>query len=501
MINKFKDFLKKFSRRRDDDFSDQEEFSDEMDDEALQDEFLPEDNTSETVLYNSPTFKDKISSFLPFLKKKTPDHSDVDEDGPLEVMGDEEVTGETTLPASTSSWKDKLSDSLSSFRQKNTSADIEAPLQPLPGEDDITGETPLNPYRPTLRERIRRTFSGLRDKMPINVKEWKLPKRMSNRDKDSVFSLSPSLSQSTEKFLSRQARETIHQFSLAVLIFTSTYTIGKVTALFMKGPPAVDTPRSSLVAIDPRDDFNPGLLNQVKSINIFRTERGLGQKKSTTIAKCDEAQSRSNLPIKLMNTVVLQDDVKSLASVQVRGGRDLQEVRIGDQISNLAKIFKIERLNIIIRNLESGVCEYIASDKLRETRSPISVMTPSQSRAFVASKKMPGIENIGNKFNISKNLLDEKIKDIASILTQARAIKIQNPDGTLSFKLTEVDPEGIFPYLGLQDQDTITSINGKPIYDINEVMSLFAKIKNLDKLQLGIKRDGTETNLDYNIQK
>ena len=114
---------------------------------------------------------------------------------------------------------------------------------------------------------------------------------------------------------------------------------------------------------------------------------------------------------------------------------------------------------------------------------------------------MAGIENVGNKFTISKALLDEKMKDISAILTQARAIKIQNPDGTMAFKMTEMDPQGIFPYIGLQDQDIITSINGKPIYDMNEVMGLFSKIKNLDKLQLGIKREGSDSVLDYNIKK
>src|SRR5690606_33363625 len=123
-------------------------------------------------------------------------------------------------------------------------------------------------------------------------------------------------------------------------------------------------------------------------------------------------------------------------SDQVRGDRSLQEVREGDQISNLAKIFRITRLGILVRNLESGICESISSDKARETTSPISVMSPSQSRQFIANKKLPGIENVGNKFTISKTLIDEKMKDIAAILTQARAIRIQNPDGTMSFKLT-----------------------------------------------------------------
>jgi type II secretory pathway component PulC len=133
--------------------------------------------------------------------------------------------------------------------------------------------------------------------------------------------------------------------------------------------------------------------------------------------------------------------------------------------------------------------------------SPISVMTPAQSRDFKANKKLPGIENNGNKFAISKTLLDDKLKDIAAVLTQAKAVKIQNPDGSLSFKMTELDPQGIFPYLGIQDQDIITSINGKPIYDMNEVMLLFGRIKGLDNLSLGIKRDGSESVQDYTIKK
>jgi type II secretory pathway component PulC len=202
-----------------------------------------------------------------------------------------------------------------------------------------------------------------------------------------------------------------------------------------------------------------------------------------------------------VNTVVLQDSVKSIASVQVQGDRDLKEVREGDEIPNMAKIFHINRLELIVKNLTNGACESIATAEARERNRPLSVMSPSQATAFKASKKISGIENVGNKFTIQKSLLDDKLKDIAQILTQARAVKIQNPDGSISFKMTEMDPEGLFPYLGLQDGDIITSINGKPIYDMNEIMGLFGRIKNLDKLQLGIKRDGTESNQDYTIKK
>jgi type II secretory pathway component PulC len=368
---------------------------------------------------------------------------------------------------------------------------------------DKTGETSLANSHESLKDKISGSISGLRSKMfKPNLTNWKLPDgHKKKKSFEGLTLLSPNLTKNLEHLLSRQGRETIHQVSLVLLISAVTYFFGKTTALFLKGTPQIDSSKTYSVQIDLEKDFNPSTLSQVRSINIFRTNTGLGQKKNVADTKCEKAQQTSNLPIKLINTVVLQDSVKSLASVQVRGDRSLQEVREGEQISNLAKIFKITRLQILVKNLENGICEGIESDKGRESRSPISVMSASKSREFKANKKISGIENDGNKFNISKNFLDEKIKDISSILTQAKAIKIQNPDGTMSFKLTEMDPEGLFSYLGLQDQDIITSINGRPIYDMNEVMGLFGRIKNLDKLQLGVKREGTDSVLDYNIKK
>lgn len=368
---------------------------------------------------------------------------------------------------------------------------------------DKTGETNIQNTHLSIKDKISDSISGFRSKIfKPNLNNWKLPESQKrNKYSDRLNLVSPSISKNLEKLLSRQGRETIHQVSLVLIVSALTYFIGKTTALFLKGTPQIDSSKSYTVDIDLEKDFNPSTLSQVRSINIFRTNTGLGSKKNMADTKCDKAQQSSNLPIKLMNTVVLQDSIKSLASVQIRGERALQELREGEQISNLAKIFKITRLEILVKNLENGICESIESDKGRESRSPISVMSPSKSREFKANKKIAGIENVGNKFNISKNFLDDKMKDISSILTQAKAIKIQNPDGTMSFKLTEMDPEGLFSYLGLQDQDIITSINGRPIYDMNEVMGLFGKIKNLDKLQLGVKREGSESVLDYNIKK
>lgn len=364
-------------------------------------------------------------------------------------------------------------------------------------DSDFQKEPTLIQRLGETKDRFTQTFQHLIPR--LQKRQWSNKEIPSKSVKSTT--LSPSLSRLSDKFLSRESREPIHQLSLVLLVCGITYSLGKMSALFFRGTPQVDGRRFE-VSLPMDREFRVNDLTIVKTANLFRTNEGPGTKKKVADSKCEKAQQSSSLPIKLMNTVVLQDSVKSIASVQVSGQRDLKEYREGDTIDNLAKIFKITRLELLVKNSQTGICESITSSQLKEGRtSPISVMSPSQSRSYVANKKIPGIENVGNKFMIKKDVLDEKLKDIGAILTQARAVKIQNPDGSMSFKMTEMDPEGVFPILGLQEGDIITAINGKPIMDLNEVMSLFGKIKNIENLSLGIKREGAESVQDYTIKK
>lgn len=356
-----------------------------------------------------------------------------------------------------------------------------------------TGTEKTNPFTKLNATTFRNFFRRTRT--------MKLPS-MKKDDGSGGPILSPSLSKSIEKFFSRSSREPIHQAALVILVCGATWTVGKIAALGLKGTPTFAAPKEYALDVPVNQDFDPVLLNQVRGINPFRTNAAGGKKKQVALKDCTEPERESDLGIEVMDTTVLQDSVKSIASVQVNNARDLIEIRQGDKIQNLAEVFKINRLSIVFRNLSTGVCESKTSKKGQARgANPISVMSPRASQEFKASKKMAGIENVGNKFNIKRALLDEKMKDLQSILTQARGIPSTNADGTMAFKIVEIDPNGIFPYLGIQDGDTITSINGKPIYSLNEVMNLFGRIRNLDQLSLGIKREGTESVQDYNIQK
>jgi type II secretion system protein C len=308
-------------------------------------------------------------------------------------------------------------------------------------------------------------------------------------------------------FFDKSRWQFYHRTFQVTVVVLCVYMTGKIIGLSLKGTNDYkDLKRNVSFSVDRSQELTTMKISQLKNAKLFKTEV-LTEDGKTDKPKvqmdilCKKADKKSNLPIKLVNTVVLQDSVKSIAAVQIRSENLLKEFREGESISSMAKIDKIERLRVIVKNLQDGSCESIENEKQNNVRSNIAVMSPKQSADFKKlQQKLPGIDSDGNNFTIDKSLINEKMANISDILTQARGIQITNPDGTLSFKIVEIQPGGIFSYLGIENNDIITQINGQPINDLNAVMGLFGKITTIDKLNLTIKRGGAEMPLDYKFR-
>ncbi len=310
------------------------------------------------------------------------------------------------------------------------------------------------------------------------------------------------------EFFNQKNRGVYHRVFQYTSIILFTFVVGKSVGIMLSGTKDYKAlPKTTSLDIDKSHELKTVDVNKIRNAKLFKTEAKIqkpGAKRpeiKTNIA-CKSASKKSRLPIKLVNTIVLQDSVKSIASVQVRGDRLLQEYRIGEKINGMAKLDKIERKKLIVKNLKDGSCEAIESeDTESDTNSPIAVMSPSKSKQFTQNKKkINGIQNEGNSFTIEKSFMKDKMSNISDILTQARGIQINNPDGSISFKIVDIEPGGIFAYLGIENNDIITQINGESINDLNAVMSLFGKISNIDRLNLTVKRGGSETPLDYKFK-
>lgn len=408
-------------------------------------------------------------------------------------------------------------------------------LPPLPAnEEDQTREfeqdeiIDLKDGKLSFKDKINLSFEDIKNKVgrikPTRPKKLsfpssqeitgriKIPKALEAANKLKIKSKISKVNWANihNEFFSYSKRQNIHRFFQYSFIALITFTLAKSLGIMLSGNDDYkNLPRNARLGMTKENSLTSQHIRQIKNSKLFKTEAKKEENKegkkpkplATTI--CEKADGKSRLPIKLINTVVLQDSVKSIASVQVRSENLLQELRVGEKIDNMAKIGKIERSKLIVRNLKTGTCEAIESDEDQQDYSPIAVLSPKQSKNFKRKiKKIKGIDTDGKNFVIEKSFLKAKLANIGDIIKQARGIQINNPDGTISFKIVEVDPGGIFAYLGIENNDIITQINGQPINDLNAVMSLFSKLQSqsLSKLGLDIKRGGVNTPQQYKFK-
>ncbi len=305
------------------------------------------------------------------------------------------------------------------------------------------------------------------------------------------------------KLFSPYTRGKIHGAFVILLVVTFTYLIGKSIALFMgRSTPMVSSVKSNISTPIEKADTTVQDINRISSTNLFNikeSDKVDTKKVQIDIASivCVDAEKPTSEPLKLLDTIVLQDSVKSVASVQVRGSSDLVNVREGEQLNNAVEVAKINRMKVILKNLTTGDCEYVASEgEEAPSMPPMQILSPKAGQKLFKSSN-PSIKNVGNSFKIKRQFRDKMISNMSEVLTQAKAVQITNPDGSLCFKMTEVVPGSVYSQLDIQNDDIICNINGKKIENLNELMGLLGRIKEIDQFQIGLRRNGMNENKEY----
>lgn len=308
------------------------------------------------------------------------------------------------------------------------------------------------------------------------------------------------------KLFSPYSRGKVHGLFVILLVVTITYLAGKGIALFLgRSAPMVAGVKSNIQVPTVAPDTTSQDINKISSTNLFNIKESDKQedtKPKIDIASivCVDAEKPTSQPLKLLDTIVLQDSVKSVASVQVRGSNDLMNVREGEQLNPVTEVSRIRRMKLILKNLETGDCEYMANEETEEVAMPnIQVISPKKAKAMFKSND-PNIKSNGNSFKIKRQFRDQMISNMSDILTQAKAVQIVNPDGSLCFKMTEVVAGSIYSKLDIQNDDVVCNINGKKIENLNELMGLLGRITEIDQFQLGLRRNGLNESKDYKFE-
>ncbi|MFK8137339.1 MAG: hypothetical protein AB8E15_03170 [Bdellovibrionales bacterium] len=207
----------------------------------------------------------------------------------------------------------------------------------------------------------------------------------------------------------------------------------------------------------------------------------------------DGPATPSRLPIKLLGTIVHLNGAKSVATFEVRAGSTKILPYIpNDDVEGLAKLIRVERRKVFIRNLSNRRLEYIEM----KLEGGISF-----GKISSAPKVEGGIKKQGNNFTVSKKELTKQLENLPELLQQARAIPYRDPDtGAIAgFKVMDIEPDSIIGQL-VEVGDVIKSVNGTVVNSAAKAMELYRTLKDSDGLSLTVERNGRDETMEYNIQ-
>lgn len=211
----------------------------------------------------------------------------------------------------------------------------------------------------------------------------------------------------------------------------------------------------------------------------------------------------TTLPLQLVATSVSLDDEQSYATIINTESQKQGSYSIGDVIpgANPGKLVEIHYKYVEFEN--SGHHERLG---LNGAPPPVVARVETPPAGEGSGDEMQsaidnGIKKIDdNHYEIDKSLVDKVLANPMGVAKGARvvpAVKDGKPDG---FKLYAIRPSSVYSKLGLQNGDTLQSINGFDLTSADKALEVYTKLREATSLQVTITRRGKQEQLGYSIR-
>ncbi len=204
----------------------------------------------------------------------------------------------------------------------------------------------------------------------------------------------------------------------------------------------------------------------------------------------------SALQLTLEGTVVHRNPFRSLATIT--NSKNTMSYTVGDKVADFAEIISVIRKKVIIRNLKTKGLEYIKISK-----DQVPVKAPVVRNKFRSSNEKSSnlIKKDGNRFTAKRADVDAQIANISSLARQAKSRLVRDPatGEVLGYQIFDIKP-GLLQGLGIQNEDIIIEVNGRPITNPLQATSAFSKLKDKNEIRTTINRGGRIIQLDYIIE-
>jgi general secretion pathway protein C len=302
--------------------------------------------------------------------------------------------------------------------------------------------------------------------------------------------------------ISLDRQKKIAQFALYGLLLFIGFAVADLTVIYVRDMMIPQTaPPKKIVSMNQQNYVDRSQFTPIINRNLFASS---GIMPEAITAKVDGGQKSeadpipSTLPLNLIGTLVHSDPSKSIAAIEVKSKNLTGSYVTGAEIEGLAKVEKVERGIVFIRNNNTQALEYIEMKNANKVSFDAS--KPSVAAVTTSGKEVQQLGN--NTFQMKRSDLLKYTNDLSSVLMQARAVPNRDPNtGEINgFRLLDMQEGSIFGQLGLNRMDVVKTVNGEKIDSIQKAMEVFNMMKNSNAINLGIERGGKDQTNNYEIK-
>ncbi len=302
--------------------------------------------------------------------------------------------------------------------------------------------------------------------------------------------------------INQERHKKMAQFALYGLLLFVGFTIADLTIIYVRDfmIPS-EAPPKKIPKMNPPNYIDRSQYSAITNRNLFASNgimpEAITSKKEN--ATTEAAPILSTLPLNLIGTLVHTDPTKSIAAIEVKSKSLTGSYITGAEVEGLAKIEKVERGLVYIRNLNTSALEYIEM----KNANKVSFDPSKPAAAATTGPVSKDVQQLGNNtFQIKRSDLLKYTNDLSSVLMQARAVPNRDPNtGEINgFRILDMQEGSIFPQLGLQRMDVLKGVNGEPIDSVQKAMEMYNTFKNGTQVKLLIERGGKLETMIYDVK-
>lgn len=287
-----------------------------------------------------------------------------------------------------------------------------------------------------------------------------------------------------------------------------------IEAKFLLGTPAHSGPAKPKKPEPPKAPPSKDA-NEVLSRNMFCStcEPPKTDVTAPSAPSDDNHPPATTLPLALLATIVTANPATSAATITNTSSFRSGNYGVGDVIPDAGEVKRIRAKWVDFHNKNANRMERIelgppsapavASVTPSVTPTPAAPPAPegANPEADLLAAVDKGVKRVSDTaYDIDRGLVDKILLDPSVVARQARIVPSIKDGKANGFKMYAIRPNSVFAKIGLQNGDTIQSINGFDMSSPDKALEVYTKVRSASNLQISILRRGQPVQMDYSIK-